>query len=96
MYARACRAPLWQAAVKGSPNSAAIYEGYPSTVDWRTGGVFRRLRKTDPEAKFTFWHRPESRDLGRQISGDHLPSNSDGDAANSGRVGSTSTQGDTP
>ena len=53
--------PLWQAAVKGSPNWAAIYEGYQSTVDWPTAGFFRELSKTHPEAKFILTVRsPES------------------------------------
>lgn len=32
--------PLWQAAVSGKPNFAAIYEGYASAVDWPTAGFF--------------------------------------------------------
>lgn len=53
--------PLWQAAVKGSPDWAAIYDGYQSAVDWPTAGFFRELSKTYPKAKFILTVRsPES------------------------------------
>ena len=44
--------PLWQAAVNGSADWVAIYQGYESAVDWPTAGFFRELGKTYPEAKF--------------------------------------------
>ena len=53
--------PLWQAAVKGSPDWNAIYQGYESTVDWPTAGFFRELSKVYPDAKFILTVRsPES------------------------------------
>ena len=33
--------PLWQAAVAGRPDFAAIYDGYPAAVDWPTAGFHR-------------------------------------------------------
>ncbi len=53
--------PLWSAAVDGSPDWAAIYDGYPSAVDWPTAGFYRELAVQYPEAKFILTHRtPES------------------------------------
>ena len=53
--------PLWHSAVKGSPDWAAIYDGYQSAVDWPTAAFFRELSKAYPEAKFILTVRsPES------------------------------------
>src|SRR5438552_1133407 len=53
--------PLWQAAVKGKADWAAIYKGYASAVDWPTAGFVRELHKAYPEAKFILTVRsPES------------------------------------
>lgn len=53
--------PLWSAAVKGQPDWEAIYEGYPSAVDWPTAGFFRELHAACPEARFILTTRsPES------------------------------------
>jgi hypothetical protein len=53
--------PLWQAAVQGRPDWAAIFKGYRSAVDWPTAGFFRELYAAFPEAKFVHTVRsPES------------------------------------
>lgn len=53
--------PLWQAALNGNANWAAIYNGYGSAVDWPTAGFFRELREAYPDAKFVLTVRsPES------------------------------------
>ena len=53
--------PLWQAALKGNADWAAIYNGYGSAVDWPTAGFFRELRNAYPDAKFVLTVRsPES------------------------------------
>jgi len=53
--------PLWQTAVKGSPDWAAIFDGYQSAVDWPTAGFFGELSKAYPDAKFILTVRsPES------------------------------------
>jgi hypothetical protein len=53
--------PLWQAAVQGQPDWAAIYRGYESAVDWPTAGFFRELGTAYPDAKFILSVRsPES------------------------------------
>lgn len=44
--------PLWQAAVDGHPDWAAIYQGYGSAVDWPTATFFRELHSAYPKAKF--------------------------------------------
>jgi hypothetical protein len=44
--------PLWQAAVDGRPDWAAIYKGYACAVDWPTATYFRELRAVYPKAKF--------------------------------------------
>lgn len=49
--------PLWQAAVTGKPDFAAIYDGYPAAVDWPTAGFFRELHAAYPDAKFILTHR---------------------------------------
>lgn len=53
--------PLWSNAVDGRPDWEAIYDGYPSAVDWPTAGFFRELIQAYPSAKFVLTHRsPES------------------------------------
>ena len=53
--------PLWQAALQGKADWAAIYEGYGSAVDWPTAAFFGELGKAYPEAKFILSLRsPES------------------------------------
>ena len=49
--------PLWQAAAAGKPDWKAIFEGYPSTVDWPTAGFYRELHEANPSAKFVLTHR---------------------------------------
>jgi len=44
--------PKWQAAVAGDPDWRAIYDGYPSAVDWPTASYFRELYAAFPQAKF--------------------------------------------
>jgi hypothetical protein len=53
--------PLWQAAVKGKADWAAVFKGYESTVDWPTAGFVPELYKAYPDAKFVLTVRsPES------------------------------------
>jgi hypothetical protein len=53
--------PKWQEAVAGKPDWAAIYDGYPSAVDWPTASYFRELYAAFPRAKFVHTVRsPES------------------------------------
>ena len=53
--------PLWQAAVAGSPDWQATYDGYPAAVDWPTAGFYRELYAANPSARFILTHRsPES------------------------------------
>ena len=53
--------PLWSAAVDGSPDWRAIYNGYQSAVDWPTACFFRELVKEIPSAKFVLTQRsPEN------------------------------------
>jgi hypothetical protein len=53
--------PLWSAALAGRADWRAIYDGYPSAVDWPTAGFFRELYKAYPNAKFVLTLRsPES------------------------------------
>ena len=53
--------PLWDAAVDGRPDWAALYEGFQSAVDWPTAGFFRELHAAYPSAKFVLTVRsPES------------------------------------
>ncbi|MFN0114425.1 MAG: sulfotransferase family protein [Paracoccaceae bacterium] len=49
--------PLWQAAVDGRPDWAAIYKGYGSAVDWPTATFFRELHVAYPTAKFVLTTR---------------------------------------
>ena len=53
--------PLWSAAVDGSPDWNAIYDGFESAVDWPTAAFFRELLKAHPTAKFVLTERnPEN------------------------------------
>ena len=53
--------PLWDAAVDGDPDWAALYEGYRSAVDWPTAGFFRELHAAYPSARFVLTVRsPDS------------------------------------
>ena len=53
--------PLWQAAVDGNPDWAAIYNGYSSAVDWPTAAFYGELNTAYPNAKFILTVRsPES------------------------------------
>jgi hypothetical protein len=53
--------PLWQAALKGQPDWATIYDGFNSAVDWPTARFFRELHTVYPDAKFILTHRsPQS------------------------------------
>lgn len=53
--------PLWDAAVAGHPDWAAIFKGYGSAVDWPTASFFRELAGAYPQAKFVLSVRsPES------------------------------------
>lgn len=49
--------PLWNAALAGHPDWAAIYEGFSSAVDWPTAGFVRELAGAFPSAKFLLTHR---------------------------------------
>lgn len=53
--------PLWDAAVAGRPDWAAIYDGCASAVDWPTASFYRELAVAYPDAKFVLSMRsPES------------------------------------
>ena len=53
--------PLWQAAMQGKPDWAAISRGTRARSTWPTAGFFRELGKAYPEAKFILSVRsPES------------------------------------
>ena len=53
--------PLWQAALRGEPDWAAIYDGFNSAVDWPTARFYRELNAAYPDAKFILGHRsPQS------------------------------------
>jgi len=53
--------PLWSAALEGSPDWDAIYDGFGSAVDWPTAAYFRELLETYPEARFVLTLRdPEN------------------------------------
>ncbi len=53
--------PLWSAALDGSPDWSAIYNGFDSAVDWPTAGFFRELLEAYPSAKFVLTERnPEN------------------------------------
>lgn len=44
--------PLWQAALAGTPDWPAIYDGFNSAVDWPTARYFRELHAAYPDARF--------------------------------------------
>ena len=44
--------PLWNAALDGNPNWAAIYDGHNSAVDWPTARFYQELNASYPDAKF--------------------------------------------
>lgn len=53
--------PLWQVALDGRPDWAAIYDGFNSAVDWPTARFFRQLHAAYPDARFILSHRsPQS------------------------------------
>ena len=43
--------PLWNAALAGKPDYAAIYDGYKSAVDWPTAAFWQNVADTYPDAK---------------------------------------------
>jgi Sulfotransferase domain len=43
--------PLWEGALDGSVEPAAILDGYRSTVDWPGGYFYRQLLASNPDAK---------------------------------------------
>lgn len=43
--------PLWNDALAGKPDYAAIYDGYSSAVDWPTAAFWQELADVYPEAK---------------------------------------------
>tara|TARA_R110000787_G_scaffold110809_8_gene219548 strand:+ start:3791 stop:4417 length:627 start_codon:yes stop_codon:yes gene_type:complete len=43
--------PLWNAALAGKPDYAAIYDGYKSAVDWPTAAFWQDVAETYPEAR---------------------------------------------
>lgn len=49
--------PLWQAALEGSGDWEAIYDGFSSAVDWPTARFFRELNSVYPDAKFVLGYR---------------------------------------
>ncbi|WP_439106707.1 sulfotransferase family protein [Congregibacter sp.] len=53
--------PLWNAALAGKPDWAAIYAGQQSAVDWPTASFYAELHAAFPDAKFVLTHRdPDS------------------------------------
>jgi len=57
LHAMPTQVPLWTAAINGSPNWQAIYQGYKSAVDWPTAAFFTELFKQYPKAKFVLTQR---------------------------------------
>jgi len=53
--------PLWQEALKGRADWAAIYDGFGSAVDWPTARFFRELNAAYPDAKFILGDRDPER-----------------------------------
>lgn len=49
--------PLWQAALAGNADWAAIYDGFESAVDWPTSRFFSELHAAYPDAKFVLGYR---------------------------------------
>ena len=43
--------PLWNAALAGKPDYAAIYDGYKSAVDWPSAAFWKELSDAYPEAQ---------------------------------------------
>jgi hypothetical protein len=43
--------PLWDGAIDGSVDPAAILDGYQSTVDWPGGYFYKQLLESHPDAK---------------------------------------------
>ena len=43
--------PLWNAALAGNPDYAAIYDGYKSAVDWPSAAFWKELADAYPGAK---------------------------------------------
>lgn len=43
--------PLWNAALAGTPDFGAIYDGYNSAVDWPTAAFWQETAEAYPEAK---------------------------------------------
>jgi hypothetical protein len=53
--------PLWNDALAGKPDFAAIYAGYKSAVDWPTAAFWQELAGTYPDAKIVLSSRsPQS------------------------------------
>ncbi|WP_300392316.1 sulfotransferase family protein [Henriciella sp.] len=53
--------PLWNAALAGKPDYAAIYDGYHSAVDWPTAAFWEETAAAYPDAKIILSTRsPES------------------------------------
>ena len=53
--------PLWNAALDGSPDWKAIFEGNRSAVDWPVAGYWNELSQVYPDAKVILTTRtPES------------------------------------
>ena len=53
--------PLWCAALAGTADWPAIFDGFSSTVDWPTASFYGDLVAAYPSAKFVLTHRdPES------------------------------------
>ena len=43
--------PLWNAALAGTPDFGAIYDGYNSAVDWPTAAFWQETAEAYPDAK---------------------------------------------
>jgi hypothetical protein len=73
--------PLWQAAVDGKPDWAAIFQGYNSAVDWPAAAFWRELAAAYPEAKVILttrsaerWYQSYSETIAKVMSaGDEVP-----------------------
>jgi hypothetical protein len=49
--------PLWNDALAGKPDYAAIYDGYSSAVDWPTAAFWQELADVYPDAKIVLSSR---------------------------------------
>jgi len=49
--------PLWNDALAGKPDYAAIYDGYNSAVDWPTAAFWQELADVYPDAKIVLSSR---------------------------------------